>query len=85
MRCGRLKRKRRILAKGRVIPEGAFRFQFKSPGFASFSIHTTETPGRWYPPFKSAKGRVLLTISLAEVPIHGFHYKLVAGVVNLPS
>lgn len=32
-----------------------------------------------------SKGRVFLTISLAEVPLHGYHYKLVAGVLNLPS
>jgi hypothetical protein len=31
-----------------------------------------------------AKGQILLTISLAEVPLHGYHYKLVAGVVCLP-
>ena len=30
-------------------------------------------------------GQVLLTISLAEVPLRGYHYKLVAGVVNLPG
>jgi hypothetical protein len=30
-------------------------------------------------------GQILLTISLAEKPINGFHYKLVAGVVTLPS
>jgi hypothetical protein len=29
--------------------------------------------------------QVFLTVSLAEVPLHGFHYKLVAGVVNLSS
>jgi hypothetical protein len=33
----------------------------------------------------NAKGQVLLTISLAEVPLHGFHYKLVAAVVCLPA
>jgi hypothetical protein len=32
-----------------------------------------------------ADEKVLLTISLAEVPLHGYHYKLVAGVVNLPT
>ncbi|MGD0857681.1 MAG: hypothetical protein ABR912_00040 [Terracidiphilus sp.] len=32
-----------------------------------------------------ASGQVLLTISLAEVPLHGFHYKLAAGVVTLPT
>ena len=31
-----------------------------------------------------ATGQVLLTISLAGVPLDGFHYKLVAGVINLP-
>jgi hypothetical protein len=30
-------------------------------------------------------GPVFLTISLAEVPLNGYHYKLVAGVVNLPA
>ncbi|MGD0941794.1 MAG: hypothetical protein ABR905_19025 [Terracidiphilus sp.] len=30
-------------------------------------------------------GKVFLTISLAEVPLHGYHYKLVAGVINFPS
>jgi len=34
---------------------------------------------------EDAKGKVLLTISLAEKPLNGFHYKLVAGVVNLTS
>jgi hypothetical protein len=29
--------------------------------------------------------QVLLTVSLAEVPLYGYHYKLVAGVVNLPA
>jgi hypothetical protein len=29
--------------------------------------------------------RVLLTISLAEKPLNGFHYKLVAGVMCLPA
>ncbi len=28
---------------------------------------------------------VFLTISLAAVPMHGCHYKLVAGVINLPA
>ncbi len=32
-----------------------------------------------------SKGKVLLTISLAEAPLHGFHYKLVAGIVSLPA
>ena len=32
-----------------------------------------------------ANGQVFLTISLAEVPKFGYHYKLVAGVVNLPA
>jgi hypothetical protein len=32
-----------------------------------------------------ANGQVLLTISLAREPKYGFHYKLVAGVVNLMS
>jgi hypothetical protein len=31
-----------------------------------------------------AIGKVLLTISLAELPLHGYHFKLVAGVINLP-
>jgi len=30
-------------------------------------------------------GGVLLTISLAEVPLHGHHYKLAAGVFSLPA
>jgi hypothetical protein len=30
-------------------------------------------------------GKLLLTISLAEAPLNGYHYKLAAGVVNLPS
>jgi hypothetical protein len=30
-------------------------------------------------------GAVLLTVSLAGVPLYGFHYKLVAGVVCLPA
>jgi hypothetical protein len=34
---------------------------------------------------RDPNGQVLLTISLAEVPLHGFHYKLVAGVVCLPA
>jgi hypothetical protein len=29
-------------------------------------------------------GQVLLTVSLAEVPFHGYHYKLVAAVICLP-
>jgi len=33
----------------------------------------------------NAHSQVLLTISLAEKPLNGFHYKLVAGVVNLTS
>lgn len=32
-----------------------------------------------------ANAQVLLTISLAEAPLHGYHYKLVAGVVCLPA
>jgi hypothetical protein len=32
-----------------------------------------------------ANGQVLLTISLAEAPLHGYHYKLVAAVIHLPS
>jgi hypothetical protein len=28
---------------------------------------------------------VMLTVSLAAVPFHGFHYKLVAGVIQLPA
>jgi hypothetical protein len=31
------------------------------------------------------RGQVLLTISLAEVPLHGYHYKLAAGVAILPG
>jgi hypothetical protein len=33
----------------------------------------------------NADGEIFLTVSLAEVPLHGFHYKLVAGVVTLPA
>jgi hypothetical protein len=43
-------------------------------------------PGR-HPHSKIAAGaigQVLLTISLAEVPRNGHHYKLVAGVIHLP-
>jgi hypothetical protein len=29
--------------------------------------------------------QVMLTISLAAVPLHGYHYKLVAGVIKLPA
>jgi len=32
-----------------------------------------------------ANERVLLTISLAGVPLYGYHYKLAAGVVQLPG
>jgi len=32
---------------------------------------------------EDANGNLLLTISLAEVPLHGYHYKLVAGVIHL--
>jgi hypothetical protein len=32
-----------------------------------------------------AAGDVFLTISLAAVPMHGYHYKLVAGVINVPA
>ncbi|MGA7342540.1 MAG: hypothetical protein WBE72_14565 [Terracidiphilus sp.] len=44
-------------------------------------------PGR-YPHSSIAEGdagRVLLTVSLAEAPLQGYHYKLAAAVVNLPS
>jgi hypothetical protein len=34
---------------------------------------------------ENKNGEVLLTISLAEKPLNGFHYKLVAGVVILPA
>jgi hypothetical protein len=30
-------------------------------------------------------GLVLLTVSLAAVPFHGLHYKLVAGVIQIPA
>ncbi len=32
-----------------------------------------------------ATGDVFLTISLAAAPMHGYHYKLVAGVINVPA
>jgi hypothetical protein len=34
---------------------------------------------------EDANGNLLLTISLAEVPLNGYHYKLVAGVIQLPA
>lgn len=44
------------------------------PGFHPHSKIATDT-----------KEQVLLTISLAEVPLHGYHYKLVAAVIHLPA
>jgi hypothetical protein len=32
-----------------------------------------------------SKNLVFLTVSLSAVPFHGLHYKLVAGVIELPS
>jgi len=34
---------------------------------------------------REKQGQVLLTISLAEVPLHGYHFKLVVAIVELPA
>lgn len=77
---------------GKVQVRSEFRF-----GSRTYSLVVTDPnwearchqagPGRHEHAAVSAAGRglVFLTISLAAVPFHGLHYKLVAGVIELPT